>query len=132
MPKNLSIREAVDLGVIQEINRLVLHPRGLELRVRQLHHRAPLTGDLVARTDDGALVLDSILDARELPEGLFYGDGKDVAPNADLADSFQRLLDDRAGARHLARGYVVQPVYPIEPPINPSVEQGKRMPKELK
>jgi hypothetical protein len=58
-PKYISIREFVDLGFLQEVNRLVLHPAGLALEVTV--------------ADDATSM--RVWDYRDDPEGVVFGPG---------------------------------------------------------
>ena len=58
--KYLSVKEFVDLGFLQEVNRLVLHPAGLALEVE------PSDGDATTMR---------VWDYRDDPEGIAFGPG---------------------------------------------------------
>jgi hypothetical protein len=92
MPR-IDIAEFRELGFVQEINRLILHPCGLALSV-----------DI---GDDGAETLGGVFDDRGDPEGWYF----DLADGlATKASSVAALTNDRAAARTAALGYIVQPI----------------------
>lgn len=98
----LNAETARTLGVVQEINRQLLHPRGLALAID--YH--PTFSDVNALP----AVL-SIQDHRLDPEGVRYADETVATPEFDQkADNFDRLLADRMDARQSALGYIVQPL----------------------
>lgn len=89
----LSLEEARELGIIQEINRRLLHPRGLALEV-------------IADQDTGAIIaLGGIQDHRSEPDGVMYEEVRQ-----DRVDAFDTLLDEsKRRLRYATLGYVVQP-----------------------
>lgn len=89
----MDIKEFLDLGFVQELNRQFLHPRGLALMVE---------------TDaDGTHRLGGILDYRSDPEGVLFSDGMIDAVKANyVADE----LSIHEPVRMERFGYVVQPV----------------------
>jgi hypothetical protein len=84
-------------GLLTEINRVVLHPRGLALSVIQ--------------EDDGSVSrFGPLLDVRDDPEGMIFGED-------DLSESVENLRRAQEDGRcpvlpsRLSRlGYVIQPV----------------------
>jgi hypothetical protein len=80
--------ELTELGIIQEVNRRLLHPLGLALGYW------PGRRELV------------VLDGRDDPEGVRF-EGMDLAPGRDR---FEALWAERAAAREAVAGFVVQPV----------------------
>lgn len=86
LPPALTFDEMGDLGVVQEINRLLLHPIGLAL----------------ARYDDGTLRILTDPD----PEGWRF-EGFDMRP---AAERFAARQGEWHARRQAALGYVVQPV----------------------
>ena len=86
-----------DLGLLQEVNRRLLHPLGLALAV-------------AVADEDGTVRLDSILDWRDDPEGVIFGDVDDdfVAKALAVDDMWKQ----REPARRQALGYMVQPRRP--------------------
>jgi len=91
--KYLPIKEFVEAGYLQVVNRLFLHPLGLALEV-------------AVDEGSGAMVLTRIWDVRDDPEGIVFDDGLDPVKAGKVATERQR----RAGARLSGLGFVVQPV----------------------
>lgn len=89
--KYMEIKEFVDQGYLQELNRKFLHPLGLALQA--------------SITDDEQYSLNAIWDAREDPEGIYF-------ENVDQskAEFVQNVIDQRGPARKAALGYIIQPV----------------------
>ena len=89
----MSLREFMDLGYLQEVNRQFLHPLGLALMLRE--------------DDDGTVTFGGIIDHRDDLEGMIFDEavlsGEKVAHVAAEAAR-------RAGAREEALGFWVQPV----------------------
>jgi len=93
----LTAAEASDLGVLLEINRRLLHPRGLA---------AEITYDEETAAGDRAIL--RIQDHRADPEGVYYGDLDDG--DVAKADLFDRLMVEKSTERTHRLGYVVQPL----------------------
>ena len=95
--KYMSIRDFIELGYLQEVNRQLLHPLGLALEVTQ--------------EDDGAARLSGVWDCRDDLEGIVFG-------NVDpfKADHVETEEVRRRPAREAVLGYWVQP---LEPPDIP-------------
>jgi hypothetical protein len=89
--KFLTVEEFVELGLLQEVNRLLLHPRGIALSV--------------TKSDEGQYSFGQVWDYRDDPEGLIFGD-----VDADKVARFAQLFKDKAPARQRELGYIVQPV----------------------
>lgn len=79
--------ELSELGILQEVNRRILHPLGLALGY------TPGSRTLV------------VFDGRDDPGGVNF-QGMDLAPRRDR---FEALWAERAPAREAATGYIVQP-----------------------
>lgn len=92
--KYIPIDEFCALGLLQEINRLLLHPLGLALEVTV--------------EDDGTERISGVADYRDDPEGCAFGE-----VSRHKAERVALLLDARSEAREAALGYVVQPL-PLE------------------
>lgn len=93
--KCLSIQDFVDIGYLQEINRLVLHPAGLALAV------------YMPRDDEESLGEFRIYDAREDPEGYVFGENTiDRGKHFRVAEE----IDLHAVTRKREFGWVVQPI----------------------
>lgn len=94
--KLMDIKEFVELGLLQEVNRLFFHPRGLALQVTV--------------SDDGSKYrLDGVWDYREDPEGICFGNLDPKVSNRK-AVTVQQLLDSKAQFRQQNLGYVIQPL----------------------
>jgi hypothetical protein len=59
--KNIDIKEFIEKGFLQEVNRKFFHPLGLALSVKE--------------NEDGTWSLYDVWDYRDDPEGMFFGDG---------------------------------------------------------
>lgn len=90
--KYLPIKEFVEAGYLQEVNRLFLHPLGLALEV-------------TVDEGSGAMVLTRIWDVRDDPEGIVFDNGPDPVKAERVMVERRR----RAGARLSGLGFVVQP-----------------------
>lgn len=94
MKKYMSINEFADLGLLQEINRQILHPLGLALEV-------------VDRIIGKESYITRIIDNRDDPEGMIFG-----CSSTELGVKAQRvvkLAEERREVRTRALGYFVQP-----------------------
>jgi hypothetical protein len=92
--KYMDINEFREIGLLQEINRLFLHPRGLALEV--------------GFNEDGSSFLSGVWDYRDDPEGITYGN---VNLNPTKAKYVQDLLDSKVNTRLKNFGYIIQPLY---------------------
>lgn len=106
--KRMDIKEFRELGFLQEVNRLVLHPCGLALEV-VIH-------------EDGTEELGGVWDYREDPEGICYGG--DGSPSLKKANSVTTEV-----VRHRdARAKLFRELYPdtltSDPTIEPVVMDG--------
>lgn len=92
--KYMDIAEFQRLGLLQEINRLFLHPLGLALEVTV--------------AEDGTKMLSGVQDDRDDLEGIYFTDlsEADVARALDLFSE----VDRRAPHRLAALGYIIQPL----------------------
>jgi hypothetical protein len=92
--KMMDIKEFVELGYLQELNRLSLHPLGLAL---------------VVSIDDetGEYKLSGIWDQRDDPEGIVFAEGEQ---DPEKYDRIVAEYKKRAVVRSLALGYVIQTV----------------------
>jgi hypothetical protein len=137
-PDTLTVDELRELGVLQEVNRRLLHPRGMALqaivsdepltRVYMTDNTLASLRWLIDRAETIELVepdwaegargslegerasgfLDGVRYARDDPEGVVY-------PETDGADvararAFDRFLLARVNSRSQVLGYVVQPM----------------------
>lgn len=87
--KRIAIKEFHDLGFLQEINRVVLHPAGLALEIT---------------LDDGTEFFGGVWDYRDDPEGIIYT----TAPDKAKIESVRREVDRHRAARIKLLGSVVQ------------------------
>lgn len=103
---NLTLEEIRDSGILQEINRLLLHPRGLAMFV-------------VLDAEDGERRLGIYAD--DDPEGwtFVWGEGDGESGAVAKAESFDALLKPD---REVALGFVVQPLPEVTLP-GPSEEE---------
>lgn len=90
--KKMTITEFRELGLLQEINRQVLHPMGLALAVKYV---------------DGKEVIDCLIDARDDPEGMCF-DNEDISVN--YYTNFYKLFNEKRKNRIKYLGYHVQPI----------------------
>lgn len=135
--KRMGAREFRDLGLLQEVNRLFLHPRGLALEVetdddrcghvfgdRQtcLSPRSSMRHDVDSKNGEIRLAAhefvplerySSVWDSRDDPEGIMY----DLSEPLDTAKAARvaLMLDDKARARLEGLGWVYQPLFPSDP-----------------
>jgi hypothetical protein len=95
--KRMDIKEFRESGLLREINRQWLHPRGLALEVLTY--------------EDGEEVLGGIWDYRDDPEGMLY-DKKTVASEKAVegAAYAQELYKSKVSTRFENYGFVIQPV----------------------
>lgn len=89
--KRIDIREFREFGFLQELNRQFLHPLGLALEVQ--------------KNDDGSEQLGGVLDYRDDPEGMIFGDEFDQEKISRVG----KLLAEKSITRRAKLGYVVQP-----------------------
>ena len=98
----MDLAEFRDLGLLQEVNRRILHPLGLALYVEF--------------DDDGEATGMGVFDDRDDPEGWYFyarnDDDRDdyLAKAASVAD----MAHTRVAARRAALGYWVQPLTDLE------------------
>ncbi len=99
MIKRIDIAEFRSLGLVQEINRLFLHPRGLALEV--------------VIDDDGTEKLGGVWDSRDDPEGIIFGDGE-LSNSKALIVAVMRASKLRARRELLGESDGIQPVPDLE------------------
>ena len=90
--KYMDIKEFADLGILHEINRLMLHPVGLALEIQ-------------VNDETGEHRLSGVWDVRDDPEGIVFAE-----PSAEKALRFAEFKDSRKAARIEALGFDVQTV----------------------
>lgn len=88
--KTLPIKEAISLGLIQEINRTVLHPCGIAL--------------FVSIDDSGEATLGGFIDNREDPEGMIFSESY----NIEKVKAFNKLYTAKHKTRTEKFGFHVQ------------------------
>jgi hypothetical protein len=93
--KKINIKKFRELGLLQEINRLILHPIGLALRVNQ--------------TDKGKETLDCVIDCRDDIEGICFMDlsGEDSKLKSEKV---AELLLSKKDCREKIFGWHIQPI----------------------
>lgn len=94
-PKMMSVKEFRELGFLQEVNRLFLHPLGMALEV--------------TIKDDGEEKLGGILDCRDDPEGIiFHNLDESGLKKIELVHAFS---EEKHKERLERLGYIIQPPY---------------------
>jgi hypothetical protein len=94
----MSVKEFRSLGLLQELNRLFLHPRGLALEV-------------VVDDETGDERFGSVWDYRNDPEGMAYAEGMMDTPEAVAKAEYVSGLFERIYlTRMVMLGYTFQPV----------------------
>lgn len=91
--KFMPIRDFLDSGYLQEVNRRFFHPLGLAL--------------VVEAEDDGTASVSGVWDYRHDPEGIVFSPGE-VDPNK--AEFIENEETRRRPIRAAALGYWVQPI----------------------
>jgi hypothetical protein len=92
----MSIKEFLESGLLQEVNRQFFHPRGLAL-------------DVVVPDDptlDDEYKLGGVWDYRDDPEGMIFGHDLDQNKH----DRVEEMLKCKAEERLRRYGWVIQPV----------------------
>jgi hypothetical protein len=89
--KRMTVAEFRASGLLQEVNRRLLHPLGLALES--------------TTNEDGTESIHGLWDHRDDPEGIRYVG----ITMADRAAAFDARWNERLGARVNALGYMVQP-----------------------
>lgn len=89
--KYIDIKEFMDAGYLQEVNRRFLHPLGLALEVYE--------------DDDGTCSLGGVWDYRDDPEGMNFGPGM---INPAKVDRVASEWYEKAQVRKENLGYVIQ------------------------
>lgn len=99
--KRMPITEFRELGLVQEINRRILHPLGLALEV--------------TISEEGDERLSSVWDVRNDPEGMIFGfdetdERASLAAFKARAAAVDELWESRRHDRESALGFMVQPL----------------------
>jgi len=92
----LPIKEFVELGFLQEVNRQFFHPLGLALEV-------------AINMETGERTLSGIQDYREDPEGMVFSDLSDGEATL-RATAVATLQRTKAAHRSASLGWVMQPI----------------------
>jgi hypothetical protein len=90
-PRYLDVREFVELGLLQEVNRQFLHPLGLALEVRAY--------------PEEPWELGGVWDYRDDPEGMRFAE----PPSAAKAARVEEMVRTKAQTRLPLLGYFIQP-----------------------
>ncbi len=103
--KFLSVKEAVENGILQEINRLLLHRMGLAICVEVEKNE-----DGSLRDEDSAIL--KIIDDRLDSEGFYFewGTEERLLAAQEKADKFQKIQNAKQGTRLSRLGYDTQPI----------------------
>jgi hypothetical protein len=92
-PPKMDLREFVDFGYLQELNRLFLHPLGLALSI--------------VVDDDGRVDLDCVFDDRADLDGILFAEG---LLDPAKAQRVEREMNERLEHRIRALGFACEPV----------------------
>jgi hypothetical protein len=96
-PPRMSVAEFRRLGLLQEVNRMFLHPRGLALEA--------------IVDDDGSERFGELWDYRDDPEGMGFVDELVRSPGfAVNAHVVREMMESKRAARERLYGSVIQPV----------------------
>lgn len=93
--KYIDIREFRELGFIQEINRLILHPCGLALEAQQ--------------NEDGSMFISGVQDYRDDPQGVIF----EKTPSKTKAQAVKNFMYLKSKARLEILGSVIQSTDPF-------------------
>lgn len=100
--KTMDIKEFVNEGYLQELNRQFLHPLGVALSVKI--------------DDDGNYSLDSIWDCREDDGGIYYDFKNSDKERCEKAykkyKNIDKIRQDRESKRIQAMGYFIENIFP--------------------
>ena len=92
--KRMSVKEFRELGLLQMINRKVLHPMGLALEV-------------IVNFDTKGQEFGEVWDYRDDPEGMAFDEGEIDAEKAETAEA---MFESKRSVREEKFGWHVQPV----------------------
>lgn len=98
--KEMSLKEFVDLGLLQEINRRFLHPMGLALSV--------VYALGTKEESETPLRFGPIWDARDDPEGICFAEGLPEFTR-QKEESVDKLFNSKRVARWEGLNYFIQP-----------------------
>lgn len=103
----MEVEEFMKVGLLQELNRQFLHPRGLAMEVRE--DEGPNGGKFYS--------FGRIWDYRSDPEGVVFGEGVLDTPEArSKAERVQRMFWDKRDVRIKSLGWPVQPIPGLDEP----------------
>lgn len=106
--KKITAKEFRELGLLQEVNRFLLHPMGLALET--MHH------------DDGTVTFGDVWDYRDDPEGLEFHESCITDQWHANAKSVRELYEAKRAAREEGLGHHIQPEYPDKMTALPGAE----------
>jgi len=92
--KYLPIKDFMDLGLLQEVNRRFFHPMGLALEIRV--------------EEDGSCSLGGIWDYRDDPEGMRFGDFSEKS--LEKFNAVESMMESKRESREKLLGYFIQPI----------------------
>lgn len=111
----MDLEEFRALGLLQEVNRRFFHPIGLALAMDY--------------DEEGKPYLSGIWDERRDPEGIIFEvDGKPGLPMPDACTTYDGMVKQ---GRHVALGWIVQPIEAPQPSTSFTIVKTKEMPKSL-
>lgn len=125
-PRYLPVEQFRSLGLLQEVNRRLLHPCGLALEVT-FTERTPLWSRIpravLAAWDvllgrDAGWRLSGVWDYRADPEGMAYGE----APSRGKSIMFRAMYEGKRAVRTERFGWHVQPVGEAGSPLSDGFE----------
>lgn len=97
MAKRIKAKEFTELGLLQEVNRLLLHPMGLALEV--------------VVEEDGSYRFGDIWDYMDDPEGLVFGDSTaESEAFKEKAERVNKMFEEKRAKREKNLGWHIQPV----------------------
>ena len=103
--KYLSMKDFVDLGFLQEVNRQFFHPRGLALALR-----IPEDENIDPNEKEGII---QIWDERDDPEGVYFGE-----VDLEKIKVSQELYEQKSFYRKEHFGWIIQSVDLKEEKLN--------------
>ena len=97
MIKEMTLKKFVELGLLQEVNRQMLHPMGLALGIIQ--------------HENGDVEFDCVWDYSDDPEGMIFSD--EVVNGGEFeskAQSAKEMFEAKRNTREKNLGFHIQPV----------------------
>jgi len=95
--KYMDLKEFMELGLLQEINRQILHPMGLALEM--------------CEEDNGDCHLSGVWDYRDDDEGMYFGE--DISKGEkfkEKAKKVKEMLEEKREKREEKFGWHIQPI----------------------